>query len=163
MGNATQTRGSFTLVLDAETAADLMTPNPVAIRQGANLREAANLLTEQNVSAVPVLDDAGSPVGVLSRTDVVRYFRDKAVGHSPAAEGSGAVFPSGGRAGPSVREVMTPAFLSVPPATPAVEVVAQLLGLGNVHRLFVVDDAGALVGVVSARDVLRRLRRREAR
>lgn len=133
------------LVLDAETAADLMTPSPIAIRQDARLLEATNLLTEKDISALPILNEAGRPVGVLSRTDIVRYFGANAWSRS-AASGN-----------PAVREIMTPALLSVPPETSAVEVVAKLLGLGNVHRLFVVDHEGALVGVVSAKDVLRKL------
>jgi CBS domain-containing protein len=47
--------------------------------------------------------------------------------------------------------------LCVCPETPAAEVVDQMLRL-NVHRLFVVDEDGVLVGVVSATDVLRHLR-----
>jgi CBS-domain-containing membrane protein len=56
-----------------------------------------------------------------------------------------------------VRDVMTPAVLCVTPETPAPRVVQQLLKL-NVHRLFVVDDDGVLVGVISTVDVLRHLR-----
>jgi CBS-domain-containing membrane protein len=55
-----------------------------------------------------------------------------------------------------VADVMTPVVFSVQLDTPANEVVYQLLKL-KVHRLFVVDKAGALVGVISAMDVLRHL------
>ena len=151
MGISTQTRPLIRLVLEAETAADLMTPNPVSIHRNATLPDAAGLLTEKNVSAVPVLDDEGRPIGVLSRTDVVRYYQGM-TGKTPHT-GTAPV--------PSVQKIMTPAVLSVQPGTPAIEVVAKLLGLGNVHRLFVVDDSGVLLGVVSARDVLRRLRRQD--
>ena len=46
---------------------------------------------------------------------------------------------------------------SVTPQTPAARVVADMLAL-KVHRLFVVDEAGVLVGVISAVDVLQNLR-----
>jgi CBS domain-containing protein len=143
------------LVLDAETAADLMTPNPISIRQDMSLSQAVELLSAKDVSAVPVLDDVGHPVGVLSRTDIIRYLRETGTLGAQATNGPGRV-PS---AGPGVRDVMTAAFLSVPPATTAVEVVAQLLGLGNVQQLFVLDEAGIVSGVISARDILRQLRR----
>jgi CBS-domain-containing membrane protein len=55
-----------------------------------------------------------------------------------------------------VRDLMTPAFFSVAMDTPAWDVVEQMREL-NVHRLFVVDDAGVLVGVISAMDIVRRL------
>ncbi len=53
---------------------------------------------------------------------------------------------------------MTPAVFCVHADTPAAKVVDKMLAL-NVRRLFVVDDAGVLVGVVSAFDVLRGLGR----
>jgi CBS domain-containing protein len=53
---------------------------------------------------------------------------------------------------------MTPVVFGVHADTPAAKVVEKMLAL-NVRRLFVVDDAGVLVGVVSAFDVLRGLGR----
>jgi CBS domain-containing protein len=53
---------------------------------------------------------------------------------------------------------MTPVVFCVHPDDPAAEVVEKMQAL-NVRRLFVVDDAGVLVGVVSAFDVLRDLAR----
>ena len=55
-----------------------------------------------------------------------------------------------------VGEVMTPAVFSVTPRTPALEVVEEMVRL-HVHRMFVVDETGTLVGVVSSLDVLREL------
>jgi CBS-domain-containing membrane protein len=56
-----------------------------------------------------------------------------------------------------VRDIMTPVIISVLPDTPVVEVVAKLVAM-KLHRLFVVDEAGVLVGVISTFDVLRMLR-----
>ena len=56
----------------------------------------------------------------------------------------------------AIRDLMTPVVFSVSPTTPAHKVVEQLVDL-KVHRLFVVDDDGVLVGVISALDILRRL------
>ena len=157
------------LCLRAETAADLMTPNPVSIREDASLREAIALLIDRGYSAAPVIDRAGRPVGVLSRTDVLIHDRECVEHPLPTAEyyarelltagdeplGEGfqveCVDPT------RVRDVMTPAVFAVgPEATPA-RVISEMLAL-KVHRLFVVDSAGVLVGVISALDVLRCLR-----
>jgi predicted transcriptional regulator len=56
----------------------------------------------------------------------------------------------------TVAELMTPAVFSVVTDTPCRRVVEEMLAL-HVHRLFVVDDGGFLVGVISAMDVLRNL------
>jgi CBS domain-containing protein len=161
-------RGLDRLVLEAESAQELMTPNPMSIHQEAAVTEAVALLTDKDISAVPVLDHAGRPVGVLSRTDIVRFLGNKGGGSTskesaeePAPATSSRPFSGKAADRTPVRQIMTPAVISVTPTAPAIEVVAKMLGLGNVHRLFVVDDSGALVGVISARDVLRKLRRLE--
>jgi CBS domain-containing protein len=141
------------LVLGAETAADLMTPNPVSIRDSATIVEAVSLLTNKGISGAPVIDDSGRPVGVLSRADIVAHDRNRAALPSAGAAG-GAAAGSSGLA--RVRDLMTPAVFSVIPETPASKVVREMLAL-QVHRLFVVDKSGVLVGVISAPDVLRHL------
>jgi CBS domain-containing protein len=131
-------RPTTELALHARTAADLMTPNPVSIGRYSTLTEAATFLTGRGISAAPVIDDAGRPVGVVSRSDILARHQTTAVDRSP------------------VHTVMTPAVFCVRPDTPAGKVVEEMVGLG-VRRLFVVDDSGALVGVISAIDVLRKL------
>jgi CBS-domain-containing membrane protein len=55
-----------------------------------------------------------------------------------------------------VEEIMTPTVFAVKPNTPAAEVVRAMLDM-HVHHLFVSDDEGTLVGVISSGDVLRHL------
>lgn len=158
------------LVLAANTAGDLMAPNPLSISEKATVKEATAFLTEKGFSAAPVIDDAGRPVGVVSKTDIVVHAREKVEYLKPAPEyyqRSDLTAPSGEALGTGfqvenvdttlVRDIMTPAVFAVTPETPARDFVEQILAL-NVHRLFVVDRAGVLVGVVSALDVLRQLR-----
>jgi len=74
------------LTLNAATAEDLMTPNPVSIRDGATVREAISLLADRGFSAAPVIDHAGRPVGVLSRADIVVHDREKVEYLKPVPE-----------------------------------------------------------------------------
>jgi CBS domain-containing protein len=168
---ATQNQAVGRLVLFAQTAEDLMTRNPVSIDQHATIHDAAALLTDKEISAAPVIDEAGRPIGVISRADIVRHDREKARFLEPtpefydraelvldSGEALGAGFQVETVVPTEVTEVMTPTVISVEPSTPAWEVVARMLAL-KLHRLFVVDDAGVLVGVISALDILRNLRR----
>jgi CBS domain-containing protein len=150
--------------LDAQRARDLMSPNPVSLRRKATVREALALLTDRGFSAAPVIDEAGRPVGVVSRTDILVHEREH-VRHArldDVADWEG--YPGVGHEGFSVEvadptrveEIMTPVVFAVGLDTPARAVVGQMLGL-KVHQLFVVDDGEALVGVISTLDVLRRL------
>jgi CBS domain-containing protein len=157
------------LVLWADTAADLMTPNPLSISQNATVKEAVAFLTDKGFSAAPVIDEAGRPVGVLSQADIVVYDREKVdyvptrhefdTGRTPAAP-SGEPIPSGFHVenvdSTLARDVMTPVVFSVTPETAARKVIKEMLAL-RVHRLFVVGKDGVLVGVISTVDVLRHL------
>src|SRR5688572_26599359 len=153
----TPNRMMRSLMLHSQTAADLMTTNPQSLRQDATVAEAAAFLSTRGFSAAPVIDEAGRPVGVVSRTDLLHHHGQKAVRllAAPLGRGDGGSEP--GDAAP-VLDVMTPAVFCVHTDTPAAKVVDKMLAL-NVRRLFVVDGAGVLVGVVSAFDVLRGLGR----
>jgi CBS domain-containing protein len=156
------------LTLRAETAADLMTLNPLSVRQNASVREAAAFLIDKGISAAPVINDAGHPVGVLSRADLLVHDRERTEHAIPefyhrselmAAEGE--PLPKGFQVEAvdrtRVTDVMTPVVFAVAPETPAAKVIEDMTGL-KVHRLFVIDRDGVLVGVISVLDVLRHLR-----
>lgn len=162
--NAVTTHTPGAVVLNARTAADLMTANPVSLREDCTLKEAVAFLVDRNVSGAPVIDEAGRPVGVLTQTDILIHDREE-VEHIPAPE------VDCGRPLPRdwwdsfqiervdttpVRELMTPAVFCVAQETSAWGVIEQMREL-NVHRLFVVDHNGVLVGVVSAMDIVRHL------
>ena len=59
------------LRLHAETAADLMASNPISLRAEAGVSEAAALFIEKGIAAAPVIDEAGHPIGVVSRSDLL--------------------------------------------------------------------------------------------
>jgi CBS domain-containing protein len=156
------------LTLWAATAADLMMPNPISLRDDATVREAVEALTDHGFSAAPVIDEAGRPVGVLSRADILVHDRNKGARSGAAAYGersdlatAGECLGAGAPVEPvdtaRVRDIMTPAVFAVGPGTPAAKVVEQMLAL-KVHRLYVVEEDGTLVGIISALNVLRHLR-----
>jgi CBS domain-containing protein len=127
----------------AARAKEVMTPNPLSIGERATLREAALFLTSKDISAAPVINEAGRPVGVISLADIVRCVH--------ASEVSDTRLPL------TVREVMTPVVYFVRPDTPVANVMEDLLDCA-VHRLFVVDDDEVLIGVISTLDLLQHLR-----
>jgi CBS domain-containing protein len=150
--------------LAADTAADLMSANPISLECNATVHEAIMLMTDRNFDAAPVIDEKGRPIGVVTVTDILvhdreyaRYLktgdmtvRSDAVVHSklPADFEIEIVDRT------SVREIMTPAIFTVKAETPAPEVVRKMLEL-KVHHLFVADRDGVLVGVISACDIIR--------
>jgi CBS domain-containing protein len=155
------------VTLHARTAADLMTADPLSLEELATVPEAITFLTDKGFSAAPVIDETGRPVGVVSRSDILVHDRET-VRHavpeyyapSELTIGPGERLPSGFEVEQPdytrVRDIMTPVVLSVSPEAPAGQVVRNMLAW-KVHRLFVVDDDGVLIGVITALDVLRHL------
>jgi CBS domain-containing protein len=158
------------LFLKAEKASDLMTPNPVSIRAQATVAEATALLTDRGFSAAPVIDEAGRPVGVISRSDLLVHDRERMTHLRPVPEKEDPAEREAAWQAPlpwgftveevdptQVEDIMTPVVFSVLPDTSAEQVIEDMLGL-RVHQLFVVDRDQVLVGVISTLDVLRHLR-----
>jgi len=134
------------LTLDAETAADMMTPNPLSIRGDATISEVIALLVDKGFGAAPVIDHAGRPIGVVSRSDILAHEHEARTQAVPLI------------ADPTrARDIMTPIVFSVAPDMPGPRVIQEMAAL-KVHRVFVVDASGNLVGVITALDVLSRLR-----
>jgi len=164
---ATETR-SRPLTLKARTAAELMTEQVVSIPEDAPLHEAVAVLIDRGFSGAPVINEAGRPVGVISQSDIVVHDRNATTYARPVPEyylRSDLRATLGADAGgfqveavdrTLVRDVMTPVVFSVRPDAPARQVIEELLNL-RVHRLFVIDHDGVLVGVIAMSDVLRRL------
>lgn len=128
--------------LKAKTAREIMNPDPHSIEETKTADDAANFLTHRGFGAAVVIDEAGRPLGVVTKSDLLIHdLERKAAGKSEPAD---------------VRDVMTPAIFSVRQDTSAQSVVEQMLAL-HVHHLFVVDNQGIVVGVISPMDVLRKL------
>lgn len=114
------------------------------IREDASLSDTDHILREHTLSSLAVVDDAGRPLGVVSRTDLLR------VGRAKSAFGRRA--PLLDLPSQPVSSVMTRGVLSVAPDN-ALAHAASLMVSQHVHRVFVVDSA-KLVGVLSTRDLM---------
>jgi CBS domain-containing protein len=152
------------LALHAGTASDLMVPNPISLRAEASVAEAMLLFTEKGITAAPVIDDSGRPIGVISRSDLLIHHcedekqRGGACFHASSFESVDATPKPNTTM--NVADLMTPAVFAVSEDAPVDRVVSDMLGL-QVHRLFVVDKDGTLVGIITTIDVLRHLKREE--
>jgi acetoin utilization protein AcuB len=63
-------------VLSKLTVKDVMTKNPVTIGPEATLEEAALIMRERNVGALPVVDDKGKLIGIITESDIFDAFLD---------------------------------------------------------------------------------------
>jgi CBS domain-containing protein len=120
--------------------ADVMTIDPIVVNVDATLEDAARLLHTNSISGLPVVDQSGTLVGVLSQTDLLAI-TDSPLGRLIRSR------PSGIRVG----ELMSAPAITVP-LTSALDEAARIMIGSRVHRLVATDESGRPVGVLSALD-----------
>jgi CBS domain-containing protein len=143
-------------------ASDVMTGDVVTVRQGASILEAIRLMLDNRVSGLPVLDDHGKIVGILTEGDLLRRSEMGTERHRPRwleiLMGPGRLAGDYVRThGRKVEEIMTRDVASVTGDQPLDEIV-ELMERRRIKRVPVVDG-GSLAGIVSRADLLRALAR----
>ena len=138
---------------------ELMTTDVVAVDTECPLDAAVRLLADRRVSALPVVDRSGLVVGILSEADVLRLHlaADSRAHLRPLA----ATVPEDATWPRYVDAVMTPDPVTVHRGADVSEVAACMADTGW-KSIPVVDDHGALCGIVSRSDVIRVLGRADA-
>jgi CBS domain-containing protein len=133
---------------------DIMTTDPVKVTGNTHLKEAARLMVRHRVSGLPVVDDGGKLIGILSEGDFIRREagRDRPQGISllDAVFGEGELQPVGAE---TVAEIMTRSVVTITPEATVGE-AARVMGRRSVKRLPVVDLEGELIGIVSRADIV---------
>jgi CBS domain-containing protein len=134
---------------------DVMTSGVVTAGPGTTFKRIAELLTEHEIGAVPIVGDDGRPVGVVSEADLLRT-QEYPPGSGPVPLGQrllhpAAVAKAGGR---TARDLMTILPATVGPDASLAHAARRMLR-SRVRRLLVVDDEGLLAGVVTRGDLLR--------
>jgi len=137
-------------------AKDIMSSPVHTVSQTASVEAAAALMTAKSVTALPVVDDDGRLVGMVSESDLLwhRVPSDPTSQLRPRPDTDPADRPG------MVMEVMATYPLATMPNMDVADVAEAMLE-HDVRSLPVVDD-GALVGVVSRRDILRTMVRTDA-
>jgi predicted transcriptional regulator len=144
-------------------AAEFMKTPVVALNENITLLEAARLLSDEHIGGAPVVDHRGEPVGVISLFDIVSHLAglERLVGEPGGFYRQGALsledtLEEGASTETPISEIMSPKIISVPPEA-TLGKVAQMLRDWQIHRVFVQDVAGKILGVVSTMDILRAL------
>ncbi len=141
-------------------AFDVMVRDVVTVQPDTDVAEAIKLLAEHDVSALPVIDDAGKLVGVLSEADLIHRVEIGTEKHRPwwqeAITGASTLAAEFAKShGKRVDEVMATGVISVFEDTPLSE-IAALFERKRIKRVPVVKD-GRLVGIVSRSNLIQAL------
>jgi CBS domain-containing protein len=126
-------------------AKDVMSDGVISVNAGVTVLEAARLLVNAGVSAMPVIDDKGMMVGILSEADLIR-------GIAAQPDPAKAMAEAKSR---RVAEVMTKDVATAGEDTSLSDIAALMLSR-KIKRVPVLRD-GAVVGIVSRIDLLQAL------
>lgn len=129
---------------------DIMTMDVLTARPEDSLKDAARTMVRAGVSGLPVVDDDGRLVGIITEADFLEREADRSrrrLLNAMLDECGGVVEAE------TVGEVMsTDPVVIFPEAT--VTEAARMMAHHHVKRLPVVDESGKLVGIVSRADVV---------
>jgi CBS domain-containing protein len=134
---------------------NVMTKRVLTVGPRTPLKEVARLLVSKRVSGLPVVDDDGSVLGVVSEGDILvkergRPGRASLLDHLLEVNGHEAAKHDARDAA----DAMTSPAITIRPERPIAEAAALMLDR-CVNRLPVVDHHGKLVGIVTRADLVR--------
>lgn len=138
-------------------AHQIMTRDVISVSPLTSILDAANLMLRSHVSGLPVLDEGGALIGVVSQSDFLRRGeigtqRDRPVWLQFLIGSSGLAEEFVHERGRRVQDVMTRDPVTVQEDTSLDELV-RLMERRRVHRLPVMRDK-ALVGIVTRSNLL---------
>lgn len=121
-------------------AEQIMTRDPRTVTPNTRMQDAAKLMRTEDVGLLPVVESEGSStlVGVITDRDIT--IKHVAEGHAtPDCD---------------VSEAMSERIVTAKPGD-EVEKVMDLMGREQLRRIPIVDERGALVGIVAQADIVR--------
>ena len=118
-------------------ARDIMTKEPECCRPDQTARDAAQVMRDRDCGCVPIVDDAGIVIGIITDRDLA--VRGIALGKDSNT---------------SLRELMTPEAASCG-ADDDLRDVEQKMAELQIRRIPIVDTSGRCLGIISQADIAR--------
>lgn len=122
---------------------EVMARPVVTVDPEMGLVDLMRLFVTASIGAAPVVDASGAPVGVVSKTDLLRELYDEAGSTTEPATSSEL----------RARDLMTESPVVVTEEA-SLSHAAGIMAREHLHRVFVVDGRGAITGVLSSSDVV---------
>ncbi|MDE3003263.1 MAG: IMP dehydrogenase [Gemmatimonadota bacterium] len=110
--------------------------NPITLRRGGSLQDAHELMARFSISGVPIVEDDGRLVGIITNRDL-QFETDLSK---------------------SISEVMTSENLVTVPVGTTLDQAQEILHQHRIEKLPVVDESGELKGLITVKDIFKRRR-----
>ncbi len=134
---------------------DVMTRDVLSITKYESIMRVANILSEKNISGLPVVDNENKVVGIITQADILSMV---GVGREHTFKDLlkymlGEPLPQR-RVGDHVGDIMTSPAITIKPDMNIAEAV-RLLDEKKIRRLTVVDGNNTLIGIITRADILK--------
>ena len=145
-----------------KTVADVMTANPITVEPTTSLTTAIQILAEKHITGLPVVNEEGKLVGVISESDLMWketgvdtppyiMFLDSVIYLQNPARYDKEIHKALGQ---TVGEVMSDKPITIEPNA-TIREAAHLMHEKHVRRLPVVDTLGKAIGILTRGDIIR--------
>jgi IMP dehydrogenase len=112
-----------------------MIVDPITLPPDARLGDAEAIMSKYHISGVPITEDGGRLVGILTNRDI-RFVVDMSI---------------------PIHELMTPATqLVTAPVGTTLEDAVAILQQHRIEKLPLVDDSGAIKGLITVKDIMKK-------
>jgi CBS-domain-containing membrane protein len=144
------------------TAKDIMSTDLITVKKDTDIKTLSNLFIDKKINSVPVVDDEGKLIGIVSETDLV--YQDASL-HIPTVF---SIFDSifylqsskhfkedlNKITGSKVKDIMTNKVLSIK-ENESIYDIASIITEKKFYSIPVVDDNNKLKGIVSRFDIIK--------
>ena len=141
-----------------------MSHDPIVVQPETPIKEAIKILVEHRISGLPVVDQTGKLVGVISETDLLWQetgvtppayimFLDSVIYLENPARHDKELHKALGQ---TVGEVMSGDPLTITPDQP-LRKAAKIMQEKSIRRLAVTDEAGKVIGILTPGDIVRQM------
>lgn len=120
---------------------EIMSSQVVSFTAKTSIQEATRVMLARQISGAPVLDEQRKPIGIVSKTDLLEAWQEHHKSPNHASE-------------TLVGDIMVPYLLAAQHSSP-IALAAALMAFEGVHRLLVLNEQSAMVGIVTSLDILR--------
>ncbi len=160
------------LDLDTIKAKDIMAKSVISVTKDASIKKMVETLKAHGISGLPVVDEHGKAVGIVSATDVIQYACSAAPGNIVLKKKPDSAYYTYGESLQveyldgeiaestkiiTVGDIMTQQVHSVSEEDSVTEVAALMLERG-IHRITVIRE-GAPVGIITTMDLIKLLKK----
>jgi CBS domain-containing protein len=134
---------------------DVMTQDVLSITKFESIMQVADILTEKNISGLPVVDKDNRVLGIITQADILSMVgvRREHTFKDLLKHMLGEALPER-RIGDHVGDIMTSPALTIKPDANIAEAV-RIMEEKRIRRLTVADDKNKLIGIITRADILK--------